>query len=94
MAKCKWCETDRAVTKSGFCRDCDKMIREDILSKKAAWKNWQELFLHLSQTIKNRIFAMRSKESKVIYKCIRMSAFLFLNPVLAVGLILCFVALA
>ena len=35
MAKCKWCETDRAVTKSGFCRDCDKMIREDILSKKS-----------------------------------------------------------
>lgn len=35
MAKCKWCEADRAVTKSGFCRDCDQMIREDILSKKA-----------------------------------------------------------
>lgn len=90
MAKCKWCETDRAVTKSGFCRDCDEMIREDILSKKARLEQLAKYASSdLSENEKSRICdeVKTIKSDLQVYKDARVRFFKssissWVNPVL------------
>ena len=84
VAKCKWCEADRAVTKSGFCRDCDQMIREDILSKKARLEQ-------LAQMVSPSISESEKQDiCDEVKKIIKMLTSVSLNPVLTVGYILCY----